>query len=134
MEEPEQLDDGRDGHAPARRVVALVLVLCGAAAAIVLIVVGVNLLTEIHGSECHGEFPICTTPSQESARQTLAAFCAVGVLAYLVAALPAVRARRFNWAHVLVGLIIIIAILALIIDPLSHLSSEAGSDQWFLTG
>lgn len=107
------------------------LVFFGAAAAVVLIVVGVDLLTEIHGSECHGEFPVCTTPTQQSARQTLAVLCAAGVLAYLVAALPAVRARRFNWAHGLVGLVII---LALVIDPVAHLSSEAGGDQWFLTG
>jgi hypothetical protein len=75
------------------------LILVGAAAAVTLVVVGVNLLTDINGPECHREFPACTTPTQQSVRQTFAMFCAVGVLAYLVAAPPAVKALRFNWSH-----------------------------------
>lgn len=109
------------------------LVTLGAIAAVTLVVVGVNLLTEINGPGCHGEFPFCTTPTQESVRQTFAMFCGVGVIVYLVAALPAVKAGRLNWSHVLIGLVIALAVLALVTDPVSHLRSEAGGDQWFVS-
>jgi cell division protein FtsW (lipid II flippase) len=112
---------------------ALTLVAVGTVAAVWLIVTGVRLLTDIHGPGCHGEFPFCTTPTQESVRQTFAMFCGVGVLAYLVGALPALPARRLAWAHVLLAAVILLAVAALIADPVSHLSSEAGTDQWFVS-
>jgi hypothetical protein len=121
-------------HATGRRVIVVLLVLLGAAAAITLAGVGVGLLTQMHGSECHGEFPVCTTPSQQSARLTIGLLCAVGVLAYLMAARPAFRVERFSWAHIVVGIVIVLAILALLTHPTAHLSSEAGSGQWFRTG
>ena len=133
MEEAERLDATRDDRSSTWLFVSLALIVLGAGASIALIFVGVELLKEIHGSECHGEFPVCTTPGQETARQTLAAFCAVGLLAYLFSALPLFRSRRFNWACIVVVLVIVFGILALIVDPVSHLSSEAGVGQWFLT-
>ena len=59
--------------------------------------------------------------------------CGLGVLAYLLAALPALKARRFNWSHVVIGLVIALAVLVVVTNPVSHLRSEAGSDQWFVT-
>jgi hypothetical protein len=124
--------DGRGDHATEWRVAILAVIVVGTAAAVALIVIGVNLLTDINGPECHGEFPVCTTPTQESARQTFALLCGAGVLAYLVAALSAVKAGRFNWSHIIIGVVIALAVLALVIDPVSHLRSEGGSDQWFV--
>jgi hypothetical protein len=120
------------GHAAEWRLAFLIWAFLGAVAGVVLILVGVNLLTGINGPECHGEFPVCTTPSQESARQSLAVLCGLGVFAYLVAAPSAVKAGRFNWSHLVIGAVIAFAVLALVIDPTSHLRSEAGSDQWFV--
>jgi hypothetical protein len=122
-----------DAHATDRRLARYAVVFLGAIAAVVLIVVGADLLNAIDGPECHGEFPVCTTPSQQSARQSLAMLCGLGVLAFLLAALPALKARRFNWLHVVIGLVIALAVLVLVTDPVSHLRSEAGSDQWFVT-
>lgn len=122
-----------DAHATDRRLARCVVVSLGAIAAVVLIVAGAALLSEIDGPECHGEFPVCTTPSQQSARQSFAMICGLGVLAYLLAALPALKAKRFNWLHVVIGLVIALALLVLVADPVSHLRSEAGSDQWFVT-
>jgi hypothetical protein len=104
----------------------------GAVAAVVLVVVGVRLLSGIGGPACHGEFPVCTTPSQESARRSLAILSGIGALAYLVAAPSALKVRRLNWAHLVIGAVIALAVLALVTDPVSHLSSEAGDNQWFV--
>lgn len=122
-----------DAHATERRVALCVMVFLGAIGAAILIVTGVSLLNGIDGPECHGEFPVCTTPSQESARQSFAILCGLGVFAFLLAALPALRARKFNWLHVVIGVVIVLAVLVLVTDPVSHLRSEAGSDQWFVT-
>jgi multisubunit Na+/H+ antiporter MnhE subunit len=122
-----------DSHASVWRLARYVLVFFGAIGAAVLVVVGVTLLNGIDGPECHGEFPVCTTPSQQSARQSFAMLCGLGVFAYLLAAFPALKARRFTWLHIVIGLVIALAVLALIMDPVSHLRSEAGSDQWFVT-
>jgi len=122
-----------DAHATDRRLARYAVVFLGAVAVAVLIVAGVALLNAIIGPECHGEFPVCTTPSQQSARQSFAMLCGLGVLAYLLAALPALKARRFNWAHVVIGLVIALAVLVVVTNPVSHLRSEAGSDQWFVT-
>lgn len=122
-----------DTHATDWRLARYAVVLVGAIAAAVLIVAGTALLNAIDGPECHGEFPVCTTPSQQSARQSFAMLCGLGVLAYLLAALPALKARRFDWSHVVIGLVIALAVLVLVTDPVSHLRSEAGSDQWFVT-
>ena len=122
-----------DAHATVGRVARCVMVFLGAIAAAILIVTGVSLLSGIDGPECHGEFPVCTTPSQQSARQSFAMLCGLGLLAYLLAALPALKARRFTWLHIVIGLVIALAVLALIMDPVSHLRSEAGSNQWFVT-
>ena len=122
-----------DTHATDWRLARYAVVLVGAIAAAVLIAAGTALLNAIDGPECHGEFPVCTTPSQQSARQSFAMLCGLGVLAYLLAALPALKARRFDWSHVVIGLVIALAVLVLVTDPVSHLRSEAGSDQWFVT-
>ncbi len=116
----------------SRRAAPLAVVLIGAAAAVVLIVVGVNLLSDINGPECHGEFPVCTTPTQHSVRQTFAIWCGVCVLFFLVASRPALSARRIGWPHLLIGVVIVVAVVALAADPVSHIQSEAGSDQWFV--
>jgi lysylphosphatidylglycerol synthetase-like protein (DUF2156 family) len=116
-----------------RSFAAVALVVLAVAAAVVLIVVGVELLSEINGPECHGEFPVCTTPSQHSVRQSFAAWCAVGVIAFLAAAPYALKARRFNWSHALLLVVIAMALAAVIADPVSHLQREAGSDQWFIS-
>jgi ABC-type Fe3+ transport system permease subunit len=131
MEEA-QLDSRGVDHGTEWRVAILALILVGAAAAVALVVVGVNLLSDVNGPECHGEFPVCTTPTQESARQTFALLCGVGVLSYLVAAPPAIKAGRFKWPHLIIGVVIALAVLALVTDPVSHLRSEGGSDQWFV--
>ncbi|HEX9967914.1 MAG TPA: hypothetical protein VGB06_08200 [Solirubrobacterales bacterium] len=125
--------ENSDAHATDWRLARYAVVLVGAIAVAVLIVAGAALLNAIDGPECHGEFPVCTTPSQQSARQSFAMLCGLGVLAYLLAALPALKARRFNWLHVVIGLVIALAVLVLVTDPISHLRSEAGSDQWFVT-
>ena len=122
-----------DAHATDWRLARYALILVGAIAVAVLIVAGAALLNAIDGPECNGEFPVCTTPSQQSARQSLAMLCGLGALAYFLAALPALKARRFNWLHVVIGLVIALAVLVLLTDPVSHLRSEAGSDQWFVT-
>ncbi len=134
MERP--VDDGDDQttRGGVGRGLLRGLTLVGAAAAVFLVVLGVKLLSDIQGTECHGEYPVCTTYGQQSARQTLAMFCGAGLFVYLVAARPAFRARRFNWAHLLVAIVIALAILALVIDPISHLRSEEGSGQWFFSG
>jgi hypothetical protein len=112
---------------------SLVLVALGGVAAIVLIFTGVGLLIDIHGPGCHGDHPFCTTPTQESVRQTFAIFCGIGAIAYLVAAAPGLRARRLNWAHGLLVAVIALGVVALVTDPVSHLRSEAGGDQWFVS-
>ena len=131
MEKVRVLDS--DAHVPEWRAARSVVVFLGAIAAAILIATGVSLLSGIDGPECHGEFPVCTTPSQESARQSFAMICGLGVFAFLLAALPALRARQFNWLHVVIGVVIVLAVLILVTDPVSHLRSEAGSDQWFVT-
>lgn len=125
-------DESADAPATTWRGAFLLLLMAGAVGAVVLVVVGVGLLIDINGPGCHGEFPFCTTPSQQSARHLFAEVCGVGVLLYLVAALPAFRARRFNWSHVFLGAVIALAIAAVIVDPVSHLEYEGGSGQWFI--
>ncbi len=131
------MEEVREGHSDAHatdwRLARYAVVLVGAIAVAVLIVAGAALLSAIDGPECHGEFPVCTTPSQQSARQSFAMLCGLGVLAYFLAGLPALKAGRFNWLHVVIGLVIALAVLVLVTDPVSHLRSEAGSDQWFVT-
>jgi hypothetical protein len=129
--EASQAESSR-GPAAEWRLAFLIWAFLGAVAVVVLILVGASLLTGINGPECHGEFPVCTTPSQQSARQSFAVFCGLGMFAYLVAAPSAVKAGRFNWSHLVIGAVIALAVLALVIDPASHLRSEAGSDQWFV--
>jgi cell division protein FtsW (lipid II flippase) len=119
-------------HATDWRLTRYVVAFLGAVAVAVLIVAGVSLLSAIDGPECHGEFPVCTTPSQQSARQTFAVLCGLGVVAYVLAVLPALKARRFHWSYVVIGVVIVLAVLILITDPGSHLRAEAGSDQWFV--
>lgn len=80
-----------DAHATDWRLARYALILVGAIAVAVLIVAGAALLNAIDGPECNGEFPVCTTPSQQSARQSLAMLCGLGALAYFLAALPLSR-------------------------------------------
>lgn len=131
------MEDVRAAHNHANatewRLIRYVVVFLGAIAAAVLLVAGITLLSGIDGPECHGEFPVCTTPSQQSARQSFAMLCGLGMFAYLLAAFPALKARRFSWLHVVIGLVIVLAVLVVVADPVSHLRSEAGSDQWFVT-
>jgi hypothetical protein len=117
-----------------REVVALALVATGALAAIALLMTAVGLLIGMKGPGCHGEYPVCTTPSQESVRRVFAIYCGIGVLAYLLAARPALRARRLGVAQAFVIAVIVLAAVAVAVDPASHLQSEAGRGQWFVSG
>lgn len=126
-----QAKSGRP-HATRWRGALLSLVLLGAVASAILILTGINLLNDIRGPECIGEFPVCTTPSQQSVRQSLAVLCGMGLLAYLLVASTAAKSRRVNWSHAIIVGVIVLAVLALIADPVSHLQSEAGSGQWFV--
>ena len=112
-----------------RWVAGATLVLIGGLAVIALLAIGVSLLVDINGSRCHGEFPFCTSPTQRAAREFFAAICGFGVLAYLLTVGPAFRGVRL--AQALVVVVIILAIVGIIVDPLSHL--DGGTDtQWFI--
>ena len=58
--------------------------------------------------------------------------CGIGVIAYLVATPSVLKSARPCWSYSVVAVVIALAVLALVTDPVSHLRAEAGGDQWFV--
>jgi hypothetical protein len=127
----DEIDRHRGRARVMPRTVVIAYVLLGAVAAVLLVLLGWDLLSEIDGPSCRGDHPFCTNETQQAARRIIALMFGVAALAYLLSAIPALRAPRPGIAHAVILGVILVAAVALITDAVHHLESETGSQQWF---